>query len=277
MSSTAVYHDLSGKVVIITGGAGASAGHIGSSISEKLARNGAVPVIWDIADDAGKALAEKIKEEGHQAVYVHCDVRDPEEVKKAVEQTISTCHKVDGLVNNAFWHANEQPPLHEVSLEDWDAHMSINLRCHFIVCKYVIPLLLDQEHSVILNIGSTGAHRGEDGYFAYSAAKAGLESLTRNIAAQYGRSGLRCNCLVPGLTLDPAVFKAITSSPEVKKVFHLIDRGNLLGEGHAVGDDIADAALFLISEASRAITAQNIVIDFGAISHNPQWADMRGY
>ena len=277
MSSTAIYNDLQEKVIIITGGAGASAGHIGSSISEKLAENGAVPVIWDIADEAGQALAQKIEKKGGRAVYVHCDVREPEEVKKAVEQTVSACHKVDGLVNNAFWHANEQPPLHEVTLEDWDAHMSINLRCHFIVCKYVIPLLLNQEHSVILNIGSTGAHRGEDGYFAYSAAKAGLESLTRNIAAQYGRSGLRCNCLVPGLTLDPSIYQAITGSPETKKLFHLIDRGNLLKEGHAVGDDIGDAALFLLSAASRAITAQDIVIDYGAISHNPQWADLRGY
>lgn len=263
------------KAAIVTGGAGASAGASGRYISQRLAEMGYHTVLWDIQDEAGEQTASHIRQQGLKATYIHCDVCSEGRVRAALEQTVALTGRVDILVNNAFWHADIQPPLHEVTLEDWDRHMDINLRCHFIVCKYVIPYLIAQPESVIVNIGSTGARRGEDGYAAYSAAKAGLESLTRSIAAQYGRDGLRCNCLVPGLVLDEAVDSMMAGIPEAKASFDRIDRHALLSRGHGNGKCVADAAAFLVSDASRWMTGESLVLDGDAISHGAPWADAR--
>ena len=263
------------KTAIVTGGAGAGAGASGRHISRRLAELGYFVSIWDIQDEAGHALVREIRAAGGEAAYFHCDVCDEIQVKEALARTVSQTGRVDALVNDAFWHADEQPPLHEVTLEDWDRHMEINLRCHFIVCKHVIPLLLMHEESVIVNIGTTGARRGEDGYAAYAAAKAGLESLTRSIAAQYGRNGLRCNCLVPGLVLDEAVDAMMAGIPAAKEAFDRIDRQALLTRGHGDGRCVADAAAFLVSDASRWMTGESLVLDGGAISHSAPWADAR--
>ena len=268
-------HSMEQKTAIVTGGAGASAGGSGRHISQRLAGMGYFVAIWDIQDEAGRRVAAQIREQGGQAIYIHCDVCDEAQVKEALAQTCTQTGRVDALVNNVFWHADVQPPLHEVTLEDWDRHMEINLRCHFIVCKHVIPLLLAQPESVIVNIGTTGARRGEDGYAAYSAAKAGLESLTRSIAAQYGRSGLRCNCLVPGLVLEPEVDARMAGIPAAKAAFDRIDRQALLALGHGDGACVADAAAFLVSDASRWMTGESLVLDGGAISHSAPWADGR--
>lgn len=272
-----VFDDLEGKTYIITGGAGASAGGTGSALTEKLCALGANVAVWDIADEVGEALCSKLTADGFSTLYVHCDVRKVSDVQNAVQATIEKFGRVDGLVNNAFWHADVQPPLHEMTLEDWDAHIDINLRCHFIVCKYVIPELLKNEKSVILNIGSTGAHRGEDGYFAYGAAKAGLEVLTRNIAAQYGRQGLKCNCLVPGLIVSEQFEATIAQNEILKAIFGKMDKNCLLQQGHTSGKAVADSALYLLSDLSRDMTAQCIILDGGNISHCPQWAEMRNY
>lgn len=261
------FADLCDKVFIVTGGAGAGAGGTGAAICHRLLEAGAKVAVWDIVDEKGKAM------ESDALQYVHCDVREPEDVEAALKSTVFRFGRVDGLVNNAFWHADVQPPLHEMSLEDWDAHMSINLRCHFIVCKYVIPELLKEPESVILNISTTGAHRGENGYFGYSAAKAGLESLTRNIAVQYGRGGLRANTLAPGLVLSREFDAMVRDIPAVQEAFRPIDRNNLLFDGHGSGENIADIALFLLSDLSGYITGQCIVADGGTTIHFPQWAD----
>lgn len=126
------------KTAIITGGAGASAGASGRYISQRLAEMGYHAILWDIQDEAGEQTAAQIRQRGLKATYIRCDVCGEEQVKAALEQTISLTGQVDVLVNNAFWHADIQPPLHEVTLEDWDRHMAINLRCHFIACKYVM-------------------------------------------------------------------------------------------------------------------------------------------
>lgn len=266
------FDGIAGRTFIVTGGAGAGAGGLGSEITRRILSQGGNVAVLDVADDAAARLADEVAEKD-ALLCLHCDVREDDEVAHAAERVRERFGGVDGLVNNAFWHADAQPPLHECSLEDWDAHMSINLRCHFIVCRHVIPLLLEREKSVILNVSSTGAHRGEDGYFAYDAAKAGLESLTRNIAAQYGRQGVRCNCLAPGLTLSPATDAALMGIPAVAEAFGRIDRNNLLFDGHGSGADVADAALFLLSDAARYITGQTLVADGGTCSHCPQWAD----
>lgn len=264
------------KTAIVTGGAGAgSGGGSGRYIAEKLAQMGYFVAVWDIQDEAGRQVVEQIRKNGGQAMYTHCDVCETEQVEAAVREVLDRTGRVDALVNNAFWHAAIQPPLHEVTMEEWDRHININLRSHFIVCKRVIPELIRQPGSVIVNISSTGCHRGEDGYTAYGAAKAGLEFMTRSIAAQYGRAGLRCNCVVPGLLIDAPVAEELKKIPGVAEGFAMIDRHILTPGGHRDGRCVAEAVAFLVSDASGYMTGEQIVLDGGALSHCSQWADIR--
>ena len=264
------------KTAIVTGGGGASAGGSGRYIAHKLADQGYFIVVWDIDDDMGIDTLSFLKLRNKRAAYVHCDVTKEEQVKEAVAQTVEHTGRIDVLVNNAFWHADVQPPLHEVSLEDWDKHIDVNLKSVFLSCKYAIPHMLEQDKSVIVNIGTTGARRGELGYAAYAAANAGVESLTRSIAAQYGRQGLRCNCVVPGLVLNVQTEKMMEKMPQMAEAFAAIDRQALLEPGHGSGMDVAEAVGFLVSDASRWMTGESLVIDGGTISHNPTWADVAG-
>lgn len=260
------------NTIVVTGGGGdGQGGASGKYIADRMADLGYSVALWDIKDDAGQAVAEEICRSGRRASYYHCDITDPCQVRLALADTLRDHSQICGLVNNAFWHADRQPPLHEVSLEDWDRHISINLRAHFIVCKYVIPELLKQPSSVIVNISSTGCHRGEHGYAAYSAAKAGLESLTRSIAAEYGRSGLRCNCIATGLMLDRPVAEMLRKIPGAAEGLQEIADRSLLDLGIMDGRAAADAVAFLVSEESRFMTGETIVIDGGTISHSAAW------
>lgn len=125
-----------------------------------------------------------------------------------------------------------------------------------------------------MNISTTAAHRGEFGYAAYAAAKAGVESLTRSIAAQYGRQGLRCNCVVPGLVLNVQLQKMTEKFPQAAEPFALIDKHALLEPGHGSGLDVAEVVSFLVSDASRWMTGESLILDGGTISHNAMWADV---
>lgn len=266
---------MSQKTVIVTGGAGADRGGSGRYISNQLASCGYYVVMWDTCDYRGIEVANSIRSKGHGVAYVHCDVCDEEQVERAVTRTIEETGRIDALVNNAFWCAEEQRLLHETSLEDWDKHVSTNLRSHFIVCKHVIPQLLVQWKSAIVNISSTKSRYGEAGYAAYAAAKAGVESLTRSIAAQYGRRGLRCNCVVPGTVLNDQMESMLRAVPEAAPSIIREDRHALLERGHGEGANVADAVEFLLSEAARWITGESLVVDGGMLSHAPAWADAR--
>lgn len=266
---------MSQKTVVVTGGAGSGTGGSGRYISNKLASWGYYVVIWDTCDHRGIEVANSIRSKGHGVAFVHCDVRDESQVAHAVERTVEETGRIDGLVNNAFWCADEQPLLHETTLEDWDKHMSANLRSHFIVCKNVIPWLVKQQESAIVNVGSTKSRRGENGFAAYAAAKAGLESLTRSIAAQYGRFGLRCNCVVPGPVLNDQMEAMLSVVPEAAAPFVREDEHALLPRGHGEGANVADAVEFLISDAAQWITGESLVVDGGLISHAPSWASAR--
>lgn len=263
------------KCVIITGGAGSGTGGCGRYIANKLADKGYAVTIWDTQDEMGLEVVDQIRNKDKWASYVHCDVTDEEQVIEAVAKTFEQTSRLDALVNNAYWYATDQPPLHEMTVEDWDHHINSNLKSHFLVCKHVIPHLLQQEQSAIVNIGSTAARRGQDGFAAYSAAKAGLESLTRSIAAQYGREGLRCNSVVPGLVANTQLEVLIPAIKSMGQKFEPYDKQALLPQGHGSGICVADTVEFLLSDASCWMNGESIVLDGGAISHSPSWFDLR--
>ena len=269
--------DFTDKVVLVTGGAGTGGGASGKFISMFFAECGAKVVIADKEVAAAEAVAQAINEAGGTAVVAPGDLCDEAVAKAASDIAVDTFGKLDILVNNAFWHAMEQPDVAEYSVAEWDEHMDINLRQPFLVTKYALPHLVQSGDAAIVNISTTGAHRGEPGYCAYSAAKAGLESLTRSLAAQYGRDGVRCNCIAPGLVLSDEMDAYIASDPSMSTVFDLIDENMLLWQGHGSGRDVAYLTLFLASSAARYLTGQVIVLAGGTTAHFPQWANMRKF
>ena len=114
-----------------------------------------------------------------------------------------------------------------------------------------------------------------DGFTSYAAAKAGLESMTRSIATQYGRDGLRCNCVVPGLVMNSQLEAMLPIMKDKCELVDVIDRHAALPSGHGDGMCVADAVEFLLSDAARWITGESLVVDGGSASHGSSWADLR--
>lgn len=267
--------DFIDKTVLVTGGAGSGGAQSGRIISEFFAECGANVIACDIDGEGVRSVAEKAAKRGGAILGIECDICDEEQVDRMASVVSDSFGGLDILVNNAFWHADLQPNVADTDLAEWDKHIEINLRAPFVVTKRFLPLLMRRDSSCIVNVGTTGAHRGEDGYAAYSAAKAGLESFTRSIAVQYGRDGVRCNCVSPGLVLSEQMDEISRQDPILKESFRRIDRNMLLREGHGSGKDVAYAVLFLASMGASYITGQTLIVDGGTIGHFPQWADLR--
>ncbi len=263
------------KAVIVTGAAGANAGGSGRITAYQFASEGAKVVMVDINDEIGKAVEADMLSKGYEALYVHCDISQEEQIKNAVAAATEKFDKIDVLVNSAYYSIQEGN-VADISAEDLDRIVAINFRGHFLFSKYAIPELIKQEHSAIVNLSSISAITGEFGYSAYGAAKSAVISLTRSIATQYGRNGLRCNTVIPGLILsDDMINYLVQQNPEMKGYFAMLDRHILL-DRHGNGEDVANAILFLASDKASYITAQTLVVDGGITKHNPTWADQAG-
>lgn len=263
------------KVVLVTGAAGANAGGSGRVAAYKFAEAGAKVVLVDLNAEIGKMVEADMLSKGYEAMFVCCDVCQEDQIKNAIEKAVERFGKLDVLVNNAYFSAQEGL-LADTPTEVIDQMITINFRGHFLFCKYAIPELIKQESSAIVNLSSISGVTGEIGYAAYGAAKAAVTSLTRSVATQYGRNGLRCNTVIPGLILSDEMIKMLVAQmPEMEKTFADLDKHILLNR-HGRGEDVANAIFFLASENASYITAQTLVVDGGITKHNPTWADQMG-
>ncbi|MDH4423808.1 SDR family NAD(P)-dependent oxidoreductase [Bacillus thuringiensis] len=249
--------NLDGKVAIVTG----AASGIGKATAKRLAKEGAAVVVADYNAEAGEKVAEEIRAEGGKAVAQKVDVSNEVEIKAMVERAINEFGKLNILHNNAAATGNNDidGDVVHVKTKNWDYIMAVNLRGVMLGCKYAIPEMIKAGDGSIINTSSGSALSGEYGRTAYAASKAGILALTRSVATQYGKQGIRCNAILPGLVLTPASKGAFT--PEML---------GLLEEGHLtpfVGepDDIANMVTFLASDRARFITGQQIPVDGGAL------------
>lgn len=179
------------KTVLVTG---AAAG-IGRATVERLAEEGASLVCADVQAQEVEETAKKARELGAEAVAVRCDVSDPASVEATVDETVERFGGLDVLCNVAgilkFGHT------HEFSFEDWDRIVSVNLGGTFLMCKQALPRLVESRGNIV-NIGSTSGLRGQPWSCAYSASKGGVIALTRSLAIEYGKQGVRANVVCPG-------------------------------------------------------------------------------
>ena len=185
---------LEGKLAIVTGGAGAGIGH---GISTVMAAEGAHVAIMEIDVESAKVLQQRIESSGGRASVLRADISKAEEVRWAVEEVVRRHQRVDILVNSAG--VGLVRPLAEVTEEEFDQLVSIDLRGMWLCCKYAIPHMQRQKNGAIVNIASVHSRATLPGFGAYAALKAGVGGLTRGIAVQYGTDGIRANAVCPGV------------------------------------------------------------------------------
>jgi len=263
--------DVSGRAVIVTGGAGL----LGREYGRALASAGASVVLADIDEAGVSAIADGLRGEPGKAIGVGVDVTDEASVARLVRTTLDAFGRIDGLVNNAALNpavSRSQTtafdmPFEQYSLDQWNKTLAVNLTGMFLCSRAVAPVMLARNHGVIVNISSTYGLVGPDqrlyepdtpegrrGFkpIAYSVTKSGVLGFTRHLAAHWAGTGLRVNTLTPGGVYhdQPEEFVRRYSARTVLARM-------------AGAHEYSAALLFLLSDASSYMTGSNLVIDGG--------------
>jgi NAD(P)-dependent dehydrogenase (short-subunit alcohol dehydrogenase family) len=247
---------LSGKVAIITG---AGMG-IGAETARVFAREGAKVIIADINPEAGESVAGEIREAGGEAIFVRTDVTSEESVKQVVEATFSRHGRLDVMFNNAG--INFSKPTCDVTVEEWDRVMAVNLRGPFLGCKYALPVMARQGSGSVINTSSNAGLVGRPNYGCYSASKGGVEILTKSLAIDYAKYKVRVNTIAPGSILTPLAETIFASKPDPAAAKRSLAEACPMKElGRP--SDIAYAALYLASDDARYVTGHTLRVDGG--------------
>jgi len=259
---------LSGKVAAVTG----AASGIGRATAHALARAGAAVVVADLDDTGARRVAGEIADDGGRAVAIRTDVAREAEIRAMVEAAVAEFGGLDILHNNA---AAASPALMSrdrdivsMEVEVWDQTFAVNLRGPMLGCKHAIPVMIARGGGVIVNTSSVSGLTGDLSRPAYGASKGGIEALTLNVATQYGKQGIRCNAIAPGVMETPALIANV--SPEDIALY----RRNHLTPRLGLPEDVAATVVFLASPGAAFITGQTIRVDGGLLSHHPAYAEM---
>lgn len=246
---------LEGKVALITG----AAGGMGRTAAKLFATEGAKVVIADVTERAGEEAAEEITSAGGQAAFVRTDVSKAADVEAMVRFAVQKFGGLHVLYNNAgIFHAEDGGTV-ETTETIWDRVIDINLKGVWLGCKYGIPALVRSGGGSIINVASFVALMGAaTPQIAYTASKGGVLSMTREIAVEYARKGIRANALCPG-PIETPLLKDLLSDPQrrARRLVH-IPIGRF---GQA--EEIARAALWLASDESSLMTGAALVVDGG--------------
>ncbi|MDZ8187906.1 MAG: SDR family oxidoreductase [Nostoc sp. ChiSLP02] len=242
---------VSEKVAIVTGG---SSG-IGRATAVAFAQAGAKVVVAARRVQEGEETVRLAKDAGSEAIFVQTDVTKAVDVQALVNKTLDTFGRLDCACNNAGF--GKSVPLTERSEEEWDAETDVNLKAVWLCMKYQIPAMLKTGSGAIVNMASIGgAVIGTSSFSAYQAAKAGVIGLTRSAAMEYAQQGIRINAISPGL-----IATEILSNVPENMLQQMTDTIPLKRIGRA--EEIANAVVWLCSDAASYITGHNLVIDGG--------------
>jgi NAD(P)-dependent dehydrogenase (short-subunit alcohol dehydrogenase family) len=256
---------IEGKVALVTGGAAG----IGAAACRQFAAAGARVVIGDIDADRAHALASEI---GTSSAWPFgFDAADTAQIRQLVEQGAAHFDRLDFLFNNAALVSadvvkRDTNPV-DIDFEIWDRVLAVNARGYLAGCKYAIPHLLAAGGGAIVMTGSGSGLSGDLANIAYGASKAAIMSLSRSVATIYGKQGIRCNVVNPGLIVTERGRQ--TMAPAVREVLQRHTLTPRLGEP----DDIAALVLHLCSDAGTFITGQAFSVDGGMQAHMPYVAD----
>ena len=253
MSNNVTFYDLKNASVFITGGGSG----IGAAITEGFLAQGA-KVAFVQRSECEEFIETMSLKYNHKPLFIKCDITDTKALQKAIFKANEAHGGINVLVNNA---ANDsRHSLDEMTTEEWDQSININLRPHFFTAQAVAPIMRSQGGGSIINFSSASYLMGNAGYPAYVASKAGITGLTRSLARELGGDNIRVNSLIPGWVLTERQLKLWANKADLES--HL--EKQCIKE-HLMPNDLIDSTLFLASYASRMITGQALVIDGGVV------------
>jgi 3-oxoacyl-[acyl-carrier protein] reductase len=251
---------LEGRVAIVTG-----AGHgIGRAYATRLASEGAKVVIAEIDEAAALALAQELTDAGYEALGLRTDVSQAASVEAMAAAAIERFGRIDVLVNNAAIFATvpmSRSPFDQITAEEWDRMMTVNLKGTWLASCAVIPQMRTQGYGKIINISSGTALKGSPSRIHYVTSKAGILGFTKTLANEVGKDNICVNCVAPGSTLSE-------ESPDEG----VIKMRNVAASSRALQrvqtpDDLTGAIVFFSSADSDFITGQTLVVDGGSCLH----------
>jgi citronellol/citronellal dehydrogenase len=246
-------YDLSGRIAIVTGGGTG----IGAATARLLARHGADVVIASRTASELERMAGAIRETGRRCLAVPTDVKDEEQVIRLVERTADEFGRIDVLVNNAG--GTRMGPITGITTKAWDSSFDLNVRAAYFCTREAGRHMMAQRSGAIVNISSMAGLKGIKGGAHYASSKAALQMFTTVTAAEWGRYGIRANCIAVGMI-------ASERAVEAWKVAKLDVDGSLPGVPlRRVGtpDEVASAVMFLASDAASYISGQTLAVDGG--------------
>ncbi|MBI2830744.1 MAG: SDR family oxidoreductase [Chloroflexi bacterium] len=246
-----------GKVVLVTG---AGSG-IGRASALAFAREGAKVVVVDVDSRGGEETVRLIKESGGDAFFIKTDVSKSAEVQAMVDKTVATFGRLDCAHNNAGVETALKLTA-DLSEEEWDRLMNINLKGVWLCLKYEIPQMLKQGKGAIVNTASVAGLRGRERRADYVTSKHGVVGLTKVAALDYARNGLRINAVCPGLTRTALVERIFEHSPAVEEESKTRLPIGRLG----TPEEIAQAVVWLCSDAASFVTGHAMVVDGGILA-----------
>ena len=249
---------LKDKVAIVTGGARG----LGQAYCLGYVREGAKVVVADILD--GSETVEMVEEIGGEAIAVEVDVRSAESTQQMAAKAMEAFGKIDILMNNAALYGGlKMQPFMEISEEEWDRLMAINVKGVWQCTKAVAPYMIEQQYGKIINISSGTIFMGIPGLLHYVSSKGAIWAMSRALSRELGGFGIRVNCITPGFTMSQASYDLMSASGAEGMEKGIAAQAALGREQQP--EDLVGAAIFLASEDSDFITGQTLNVDGGVM------------
>ncbi len=253
---------LDNRVAFVTG----AASGIGAATAKRFAKEGARIALADVMREEAERVRSEIEAEGQQAIYVECDVSDPDAVKRAIDTTVEQWGKLDIVFANAgingVW-----APIEELQPDEWDRTLDINLKGTYLTVHFAVPHLKQNGGGSIIITSSVNGTRtfSNPGASAYSASKAAQVAFMKMIALELGRHNIRCNAVCPGFI--ETNIQQRTEQRNVEKIgieIELPEGSPAVDEGKGDPFEVADTCLFLASDLGRHVSGVEIYVDGGA-------------
>ncbi len=252
---------LRGKTALITG----AASGIGRAIAQLFAREGASVVVADVNDTEGQAVRQQILGEGGQAIFERTNVTCGRECRHVVERALAEFGGIHVLVNSAG--IIRRATVVEITEHDWDQVMAVNVKSIFLLARLVVPIMARSGGGVIINLASGWGLAGGPRAAAYCASKGAVVLLTKAMAVDHGRQNIRVNCICPGDTDTSMLRDEAQQLGEEEERFLRDAAQRPLGRiGKA--EEVAQAALYLATEASSFVTGTALVVDGGGLARS---------
>jgi NAD(P)-dependent dehydrogenase (short-subunit alcohol dehydrogenase family) len=250
---------LAGKVALITGGGSG----IGRATALLFARDGAAVAVVDLDGARAQVVAREIDAEGGQALAVRCDVSQAADCQRAVQETVAAFGRLDILFNNAG--IIRRASVLELTEEEWDRAMAVNVKSVFLLSRYAIPIMAQGGGGAIVNTGSGWGLVGGRNAVSYCASKGAVVNMTRAMALDHAGQNIRVNCVCPGDT-DTGMLRSEAQQLGAATEAFLAEAADRPLRRIGKPEDIAQAVLYLASEASSFVTGTTLVVDGGGLA-----------